>query len=55
VCSPEQEALAQEVLLAHRAEAVRVHEIDLEKRPDNLPLGKVRPDPWLVSEPLGHP
>jgi hypothetical protein len=55
VCSPEQEALAQEVLLAHRADAVRVHEIDLEKRPDDLPLGKVRPDPWLGSEPLGHP
>jgi hypothetical protein len=55
VRSPEQEALAQEILLAHRADAVRVHEIDREKRPDDLPLGTVRPDPWLGSEPLGHP
>jgi hypothetical protein len=55
VRSPEQEALAQEILLAHRAKAVRVHEIELEKRPEDLPLGKVRPDPWLGSEPLGHP
>jgi hypothetical protein len=55
VRSPEQEALAQEVLLAHGAKAVRVHEIDLEKRPDDLPLATVRPDPRLGSEPLGHP
>ncbi|MGZ3289609.1 MAG: hypothetical protein ACXU87_16385, partial [Xanthobacteraceae bacterium] len=43
--SPEQEALAQEILLSHRAEAVRVHEIELEKRPEDLPLGTIRPDP----------
>jgi hypothetical protein len=55
VRSPEQEALAQEILRAHRAQAVRVHEIELEKHPDDLPLGTVRPDPWLGSEPLGHP
>jgi hypothetical protein len=55
VRSPEEEALAQEILLAHRAKAVRVHEIELEKRPDDLPLGTVRPDPWLDSEPLGRP
>ena len=53
--SPEQEALAQEILLAHGARAVRVHEIDLEKRPEDLPLGSIRPDPWLGSEPLGRP
>ena len=53
--SPEQETLAQEILLAHGAQAVRVHEIDLEKRPEDLPLGSIRPDPWLGSEPLGRP
>ena len=53
--SPEQEALAQESLRSHRAEAVRVHEIELEKRPEDLPLGTVRPDPWLGSEPLARP
>jgi hypothetical protein len=55
VRSPEQEVLAQEILLAHRAEAVRVHEIEIEKHPDDLPLGTVQPDPWLGGEPLGHP
>ena len=53
--SPEQEALAQEILRSHQAEAVRVHEIELEKRPEDLPLGTVRPDPWLGSEPLARP
>jgi hypothetical protein len=55
VRSPEQEALAQEILRSHRAEAVRVHEVELEKRPEDLPLGTVRPDPWLGSEPLARP
>jgi hypothetical protein len=39
------------ILLAHGAQAVRVHEIDLEKRPEDLPLGSIR----LGSEPLGRP
>jgi uncharacterized membrane protein YeaQ/YmgE (transglycosylase-associated protein family) len=55
VRSPEQEGIAQEILRAHGARAVRVHEIEIEKRPEDLPLGTVRPDPWLGSEPLGHP
>jgi hypothetical protein len=55
VRSPEQEDLAQEILRAHHAEAVRVHEIELEKHPEDLPLGTVRPDPWLGSEPLARP
>jgi hypothetical protein len=53
--SPEQEDRAQEILLAHGARAVRVHEIEIEKRPEDLPLGKLRPDPWLGSERLGQP
>jgi hypothetical protein len=55
VRSPEQEDRAQEILLRHGGEAVRVHEIELEKRPDDLLLGSVRPDPWLGSERLGQP
>ena len=35
--------------------AVRVHEIEIEKRTEDLPLSSLRPDPWLGSEPLGHP
>ena len=53
--SPEHEDRAQEILLAHGAHAVRVHEIEIEKRPEDLPLGKLRPDPWLGSERLGQP
>jgi hypothetical protein len=55
VHSPEHESLAQEILRAHRADAIRVHEIELEKCPEDLPLSTARPDPWLNSEPLGHP
>jgi hypothetical protein len=50
VRSPEQEDMAQEILLRHGGKAVTVH----EKRPDDLPLGSVRPDPWLGSERLGQ-
>ena len=53
--SPEHEAMAQEFLLKHRAEAVRVHEIDIEKRVEDLPLSSLRPDPWLGPERLGQP
>ena len=55
VHSPEQEDMAQEILLMHGGKAVSVHEIELEKRPDDLPLGSVRPDPWLGNERLGQP
>jgi hypothetical protein len=55
VRSPEEEARAQEILLAHGGRAVRVHEIAIEKRAEDLPLASLRPDPWLGSEPLGHP
>jgi hypothetical protein len=53
--SPEQEDKAQEILLRHGGKAVSVHEIELEKHPDDLPLGSVRPDPWLGNERLGQP
>jgi hypothetical protein len=39
----------------HGAEAVHVHEIDLAKRPEDLPLQSLRPDPWLGDERLGQP
>jgi hypothetical protein len=55
VRTPEQEAQAQEILVRHGAEAVHVHEIDLAKRPEDLPLQSLRPDPWLGDERLGQP
>jgi len=55
VRSDEQESQAHEILIAHGAQAVRVHEIELSKTPEDLPLGSIRPDPWLGSERLGQP
>jgi hypothetical protein len=55
VHSEEKETEAQEFLLRHGAEAVHVHEIELPKRTEDLPLGSVRPDPWLGDERLGQP
>ena len=55
VRTPEQEAQAQEILIRHGAEGVHVHEIDLAKRTEDLPLQSVRPDPWLGDERLGQP
>jgi hypothetical protein len=54
VRSPEREELAQEILSKHGAEAVRVHEIEIDKRLDEIPLSKIRVDPLLAEgERLG--
>jgi hypothetical protein len=55
VRSPEKEAEAQEILVRHGGEAVHVHEIELAKRPEDLPWHSLRPDPWLGNERLGRP
>jgi hypothetical protein len=55
VHSPEKEAEAQEILIRHGGEAVHVHEIELTRGPDDLPLHSLRPDPWLGDERLGQP
>ena len=55
VRSFEQEEMARDILTDHGAEAVRVHEVELEKRPEDIPLSSLRPDPWLGSESLGQP
>jgi hypothetical protein len=55
VRSPEIEAAAQEILVRHGAEAVHIHEIDLAKTSEDLPLYTLRPDPWLGDERLGRP
>jgi hypothetical protein len=55
VHSADQEEKAQEILRRQGGEAVRVHEIEIDKRLEDLPLALVRPDPWLGGEPLGHP
>jgi hypothetical protein len=52
---PEMEAAAREILVRHGAQAVHIHEIDLAKTPEDLPLHALRPDPWLGDERLGRP
>jgi hypothetical protein len=54
VRSPEQEERAQRILREHGGEAVRVHEIEIEKRTDEIPLSTINPDPLLSDEPLGR-
>ena len=51
---PEKEAQAQEILARFGGEAIRVHEIEIDKRLADLPLSKIKPDPWLGGEPLAH-
>lgn len=51
---PEKEAQAQEILAKFGGEAIRVHEIEIDKRLADLPLSKLKPDPWLGGEPLAH-
>jgi hypothetical protein len=55
VHSPEREAIAQQILQEHGARAVRVHEIEIEKHPEEIPLSSLRPDPWLGPERLAQP
>lgn len=47
----EMEERAQEVLAKSGGGSIRVHEIEIEKRLDDLPLSKFNPDPWLGNEP----
>lgn len=55
VRSPEEEAKAAHILQDHGAQAVRAHEIAIDKRLEDLPLHSLRPDPWLGEEPLAYP
>ncbi len=47
----EMEERAQEVLAKSGGDAIRMHEIEIEKRLDDLPLSKFNPDPLLGIEP----
>ncbi|GLI95966.1 MAG: hypothetical protein EKK31_09300 [Hyphomicrobiales bacterium] len=50
VRTAEKEAEAQEILAKFGAEAIRVHEIDIAKRLEDVPLANVHPDPWLEKD-----
>jgi hypothetical protein len=53
VRSPEQEEKALSILSQNGAIAVRMHEIAIEKRQEDLPLASIRPNPWLGEHRLG--
>jgi hypothetical protein len=55
VHSAEQERKAEKILRDYGAEAVRPHEITIDKRLEHLPLHSLRVDPWLGDEPLARP
>jgi hypothetical protein len=54
VRSAEQQEKAERILREKGGKAVRTHEIEIEKRVDDVPLSSIRPDPLLSNEPLGH-
>lgn len=55
VRSPEEEQKAQQILAEQGADAVRTHEIEIDRRFEGTPLDGVVLDPWLGGEPLGEP
>ena len=55
VRSSGEEEKAEQILLGHGAQAVRPHEIAVDKRLQDLPLHSLRVDPWLGDEPLANP
>ncbi len=54
VRSPDREERAQQILRERGGRAIRVHEIEIDKRLEDLPLSNLRPDPGLGGERLGH-
>ena len=52
--SPDREERARQILREQGAQAIRVHEIEIDKRLEDLPLSNLRPDPWLGGERLGQ-
>ena len=54
VRSPDREERALQILREWGGQAIRVHEIEIDKRLEDLPLSNLRPDPWLGGERLGH-
>ena len=53
VRSAAREGRALDILREHGAKAVRVHEIEIDKRLQDIPLSSLRVDPWLGDERLG--
>jgi hypothetical protein len=54
VRTADQEAKARQILLAHGAGAVREVETEIAKTPEDIPLSRLRPDPFIPVR-LGQP
>jgi hypothetical protein len=52
VRSLEREGKAQKILTENGGSAIRVHETEVARRLEDLPL--LQPDPWLDKQPLGR-
>jgi hypothetical protein len=50
VRSPDREEKAREILHEHGGQAIRVHEVEIEKRLEDIPLSSLQPDPWLGND-----
>lgn len=53
VHSDKLEQRAVEIMSECGAQGVHAHDIDLEKRIEDIPLSRINPDPWLGDETLG--
>jgi len=49
VRNEEREKQAQAIMRRNGALNVHVHEVELRKTVDELPLAKIQPDPWLAE------
>jgi hypothetical protein len=53
--TPDREGKAFQILHEHGGQAIRVHEVEIEKRAEDIPLSSLQPDPWLEPDPwLGN-
>lgn len=49
----DEQAAEVEAIVREHARNVHIHEIDVPKHVRDLPLGEIRPDPWLGDKRLG--
>ena len=55
VWSPDREQTARQILQEHGANTIKVRDIEIDKRPEDIPWISLRPDSWLGNDQLGQP
>jgi len=55
VWSPDREQTARQILQEHGANTIKVRDIEIDKRPKDIPWSSLRPDSWLGNDQLGQP